>query len=169
MKNFLKHKIKISQPPYSYTICHLLLTLPSCLLEDSSMLCYLEMKTNKEPYFSILSSLILWKSPLYRKTQMWKFSKTFWETCWAFRVARFLVRVGSLNFFLNLPRISYKTSFVFQARGPSRNKLFRVPGHQIPQIHICTAYENDFFVLITCWAKHFIFCLEREKTRVSFV
>ena len=31
-------KTKILQPP-SYTICRLLLTLPSCLLEDSSMRC----------------------------------------------------------------------------------------------------------------------------------
>ena len=47
-ENFGKHEIKnfaklqkrnISQPPYSYTICRLLLTLPSCLLEDSSMQC----------------------------------------------------------------------------------------------------------------------------------
>ena len=33
----------------------------SRLLRNSSLRqCYLEMKTNKEPYFSILSSLILW-------------------------------------------------------------------------------------------------------------
>ena len=31
-------KMKILQPPFSYSICLLLLTLPSRLLEDSSML-----------------------------------------------------------------------------------------------------------------------------------
>ena len=40
-ENFAIHEIKnfakISQPPYSYTICRLLLTLPSRLLEDASM------------------------------------------------------------------------------------------------------------------------------------
>ena len=38
IKKFRKiTKTKILQPPYSYTICCLLLTLPSRLLEDSSM------------------------------------------------------------------------------------------------------------------------------------
>ena len=51
------------QQPYSYTICHLLLNppLPSTRrFFNAVRQCYFDMKTNKEPCFSILSSIFLW-------------------------------------------------------------------------------------------------------------
>ena len=60
------HENKNFAAPYSYIICHLLLTLPSSPLPSARRFfhprmrqCYFEMKTNKELYFSILSSIIL--------------------------------------------------------------------------------------------------------------
>ena len=58
-------KTKILQPPYSYTISRLLLTspLPSAIrFYNVVQQCYFEMKTNTEPYFSILSSTIQWST-----------------------------------------------------------------------------------------------------------
>ena len=77
-ENFTKHEIKnlakffwklrkqkFSQPPYSYTICRLLHSTHPPLPSSKTFFiaarqCSLEMKTIKQQYFSILSSLILW-------------------------------------------------------------------------------------------------------------
>ena len=63
-----------SQQPYSYTICRLLLTLLfqthpplpfAKRLFNVARQCYFDMKANKEPYFSILSIIILWSRFYY--------------------------------------------------------------------------------------------------------